>query len=111
MNKFLVLISFVCVTFFNLAQLDDAKKAEFNKFIRSADLLFSQNKFLDAKKVYESALEINPTDVYATKQRDKCVSNEQNISADAEHKSYQKIVDYLTSKGAQLEWRNPDFVW
>jgi epidermal growth factor receptor substrate 15 len=92
MNKFLVLICFVCVSFLNLAQLDDAKKAEFNKFIRSADLLFSQNKFLDAKKVYESALEINPTDVYATKQRDKCVSNEQNISADAEHKSYQKII-------------------
>ena len=28
-----------------------------------------------------------------------------------QNKSYQKIVDYLTSKGAQLEWRNPDFVW
>lgn len=92
MNNLLVLICFFCVSFFSLAQLDDAKKSEFNKFIRSADLLFSQNKFLDAKKVYENALEINPTDVYATKQRDKCVSNEQNISVDSEHKSYQKIV-------------------
>ena len=31
MNKFLVLICFVCVTFFNLAQLDDAKKEIKNK--------------------------------------------------------------------------------
>jgi epidermal growth factor receptor substrate 15 len=92
MKKVLQLVIFILISSSVFSQLDENQKKEFNKLIRTADLLFAQSKFLDAKKVYESALSLNSKDTYAAKQLEKCLSNEHLLTVDKESKSYQKII-------------------
>jgi hypothetical protein len=98
MKKFFFTILFL-FSFFNLkAQLSDDKKNEFNKYIREADGLFSQNKFIEAKDIYEKALSLNPSDKYALNQRDKSIANSKNKTGEEEGKNYQKIINKADEK-------------
>lgn len=98
MKNFFFTILFL-FSFFNLkAQLSDDKKNEFNKYIREADGLFSQNKFIEAKDIYEKALSLNPSDKYALNQRDKSIANSKNKTGEEEGKNYQKIINKADEK-------------
>ncbi len=105
MKGFLFALCCVFVSFWGTSQLTDAKKTEFNKLVRDADLLFSQNKFLDAKKAYESALVVNPLDSYASKQLEKCVANEKLKGKEEENKSYQKIINKGDEKFGNADYQ------
>jgi epidermal growth factor receptor substrate 15 len=98
MKYFVVLFISLFLNNSIFAQLSEEKKAEFNKLLRQADLLFSQNKFLEAKGAYESALAVNPNDKYALNQRDKSVTNAKDNTKGTEDKNYQKIVNKADEK-------------
>ena len=104
-NLFLILI--VIVFNFDLkAQLSEDKKDEFNKFIREADGFFSQNKYVEAKDLYEKALSLNPSDKYALSQRDKSISNSKNKTGEEEGKNYQKIINKADEKFNLSDFEN-----
>jgi len=74
--KKLFFVLIILLSIFDLkGQISDDKKDEFNKYIREADGLFSQNKYVEAKEFYEKALSLNPTDKYEINQRDKSIAN------------------------------------
>ena len=77
--KKLFFVLIILLSIFDLkGQISDDKKDEFNKYIREADGLFSQNKYVESKEFYEKALSLNPTDKYAINQRDKSIANSKN---------------------------------
>jgi len=63
-----------------LSQTDDQKKQEFSKKVKDGDMLFAKGKYLEAKKAYESAATINPSDENVKKQIQICDANEQKKS-------------------------------
>ena len=56
MRNLFILVTLIISSFTLRAQLSDAKKDEFNKFITQADALFSEGKFVEAKDIYEKAI-------------------------------------------------------
>jgi epidermal growth factor receptor substrate 15 len=105
MKRFFILFLVVFASFSVKAQLSGDKKTEFNKLIREADVLFSQNKFLEAKLAYEKALAIDPADSYALNQRDKSVANSKDDKRD-EDKNYQKIINKADEKFNASDYQN-----
>ena len=93
MKKVFILFIIIISSFTLKAQLSDAKKEEFNKFISQADAFFSQNKYVEAKEIYEKALAINPSDTYAKNQRDKTITLSKKETGEEEGKNYQKIIN------------------
>ena len=93
MKKVFILFIIIISSFTLKAQLSDAKKEEFNKFISQADAFFSQNKYVEAKDIYEKALAINPSDTYAKNQRDKTITLSKKETGEEEGKNYQKIIN------------------
>jgi hypothetical protein len=97
--KKLFFVLIILLSIFDLkGQISDDKKDEFNKYIREADGLFSQNKYVEAKEFYEKALSLNPTDKYAINQRDKSIANSKNKTGEEEGKNYQKIINKADEK-------------
>jgi epidermal growth factor receptor substrate 15 len=83
---------------FSFSQLDEQKKQEFSKKMKDADMLFSQGKFLEAKKYYEAAATLNPNDEQAKKQIKFCDANEQKKSGFEEDKEYNKLINKADEK-------------
>lgn len=77
----------------NAEQAEIDKKNRFNKAIRQADERFNATSYLEAKKLYEDALAIDPTSSYAKKQVKECVRLERKRSSAQEEREYQKIID------------------
>ena len=61
-------------------------------------MLFSQGKFLDAKRYYEEAATINPNDEQVKKQIKFCDSNEQKKSGFEADKEYNKLINKADEK-------------
>lgn len=101
--KILFFLSLI-LSFHSYSQLDETKKKEFGQLVRKADLLFSQNDFLESKKVYELALAIDPSDAYAIKQRDKCIANEKVKGKSYESSAYQKIISKADEKFTEAKY-------
>ena len=55
MKNFITLSFILLFTSLSFSQLDEQKKLEFSKKMKDGDMLFSQGKFLEAKKTYENA--------------------------------------------------------
>ena len=102
-------ILFYVLTFCISVSSYSQSNQDFTSVIKQADFYFTQNKFLDAKNAYENALKLNPSDNYAKKQVEKCITNEKEKGKTEENRSYQKIInkgdqlfdakDYSASKG------------
>jgi epidermal growth factor receptor substrate 15 len=90
----------------SIAQLVGDKKQEFNKYVRDADVLFSQNKFLEAKETYEKALSLDPNDKYVLNQRDKSIVNSKSKTGEEEDKNYQKIINKADEKFNSNDFQN-----
>ncbi len=101
---FLLLILFSSLSV--QAQLSPEKKNEFNKIIKDADMYFSQNKFLDAKNLYEKALELDPSNNYAISQRDKSISNSKGDTKEKESENYQKLIKKADEKFNATDYQN-----
>ncbi len=103
-------ILFFFIVFFtsytSIAQLVGDKKQEFNKYVRDADVLFSQNKFLEAKETYEKALSLDPNDKYVLNQRDKSIVNSKSKTGEEEDKNYQKIINKADEKFNSNDFQN-----
>ncbi len=87
------MISGVC-----FSQTDEKAKQDFSKKVRDADMLFSQGKFLDAKKAYEAAASLNPNDENVKKQIQICDANEQKKSGFEADKEYNKLINKADEK-------------
>ena len=61
-------------------------------------MLFSQGKFLDAKRYYEEAATLNPNDEQVKKQIKFCDSNEQKKSGFEADKEYNKLINKADEK-------------
>jgi epidermal growth factor receptor substrate 15 len=80
----------------------------FDKFMTEADKLFKLKKYLEAKKVYESALGVISTDARAIAQVKECIRLESAKSIDQADEGYRKLLgaadkkfnekDYLKAK-------------
>ncbi|MBL4863086.1 MAG: hypothetical protein JKY09_08740, partial [Crocinitomicaceae bacterium] len=80
------------------------KKNRFDQIIKEADVLFTQETYLDAKNKYETALDIDPKSNYVKKQIEECIRLERekgNIEADRE---YNKLL-----AEADKEFDNEDY--
>jgi epidermal growth factor receptor substrate 15 len=81
-----------------LSQTDDQKRQEFSKKVKDGDMLFAKGKYLEAKKAYESAATINPSDENVKKQIQICDANEQKKSGFEADKEYNKLVSKADEK-------------
>ena len=88
-----------------LSQSDDQKKQEFSKKVKDGDMLFAKGKYLEAKKAYESAATINPSDENVKKQIQICDANEQKKSGFEEDKEYNKLVNKADEKFKSCDYQ------
>lgn len=77
----------------NANAADAAKRAEFDALIKQADGEFANAYYLPAKSVYEKALAIDPSSLYAKKQIEECIRLESERSSMEAEKEYRKIID------------------
>ena len=98
MKNFITLSFILLFTSLSFSQLDEQKKLEFSKKMKDGDMLFSQGKFLDAKRYYEEAATINPNDEQVKKQIKFCDSNEQKKSGFEADKEYNKLINKADEK-------------
>ena len=82
----------------SFSQLDEQKKLEFSKKMKDGDMLFSQGKFLEAKKTYENAAMLIPNDEKVKKQIQLCDANEQKKSGFEADKEYNKLISKADEK-------------
>ncbi|HPF50867.1 MAG TPA: hypothetical protein PK335_04790, partial [Draconibacterium sp.] len=69
------------------AELDKAMLARFDKLVKDGDLQFGQQKYSDAKKSYDRALSIKPSDEYVLGQLDKIAQIQKQQHLEEEYKS------------------------
>lgn len=93
---FLLYILFISSVSFS--QTEEQNKKDFSKKVRDADMLFSQGKFLDAKKAYEEAAMLNPNDSNVKKQIQICDANEQKKTGIEVDKEYNKLISKADEK-------------
>lgn len=98
MKRYYFLLFIVLFSGFSFTQTDDQKKQEFSKKVRDGDMLFSQGKFLEAKKTYEAAATLNPNDENVRKQIQICDANEQKKSGFEADKEYNKLINKADEK-------------
>lgn len=98
MKKFITLSFILLFSSLSFSQLDDKKKQEFSKKMKDGDMLFSQGKFLDAKRYYEDAAMLNPNDEQVKKQIKYCDANEQKKSGFEADKEYNKLINKADEK-------------
>ncbi len=98
MKKFITLSFILLFYSLSFSQLDDQKKQEFSKKMKDGDMLFSQGKFLDAKRYYEEAAMLNPNDEQVKKQIKYCDANEQKKSGFEADKEYNKLINKADEK-------------
>lgn len=98
MKKFITLSFILLFSSLSFSQLDDQKKQEFSKKMKDGDMLFSQGKFLDAKRYYEDAAMLNPNDEQVKKQIKYCDANEQKKSGFEADKEYNKLINKADEK-------------
>jgi len=70
----------------------DSKRAEIQKLITKADGKFGDERWMDAKAIYESVLALDGTNAYSKERIRLCDEREQKISLDQIEKEYQKIL-------------------
>ncbi len=71
---------------------------EYNAFIKQADELFNQQEYIEAKKIYEKALDVKPKEQYP---KDKIASADTFLKQETlneEARVYQKILDVAQRK-------------
>jgi tetratricopeptide (TPR) repeat protein len=88
----------------NAEQAEIDKKNRFNKAIGQADERFNATSYLEAKKLYEDALAIDPTSSYAKKQIKECVRLERERSSAQEEREYQKIINAADKRFSQADY-------
>jgi epidermal growth factor receptor substrate 15 len=88
----------------NAEQAEIDKKNRFNKAIGQADERFNATSYLEAKKLYEDALAIDPTSSYAKKQIKECVRLERERSSIQEEREYQKIINAADKRFSQADY-------
>jgi epidermal growth factor receptor substrate 15 len=98
MKNFIILSFILLLSSQSFSQLDEQKKLEFSKKMKDGDMLFSQGKFLDAKKYYEEAATLNPNDEQVKKQIKFCDANEQKKSGFEADKEYNKLINKADEK-------------
>ena len=98
MKNFITLSFIILFSSLSFSQLDEQKKLEFSKKMKDGDMLFSQGKFLDAKRYYEEAAMLNPNDEKVKKQIKFCDSNEQKKSGFEADKEYNKLINKADEK-------------
>ena len=98
MKNFITLSFILLFSSLSFSQLDEQKKLEFSKKMKDGDVLFSQGKFLDAKRYYEEAATLNPNDEQVRKQIKFCDSNEQKKSGFEADKEYNKLINKADEK-------------
>ena len=97
--KIFITLSFILLfSSLSFSQLDEQKKLEFSKKMKDGDMLFSQGKFLDAKRYYEEAATLNPNDEQVKKQIKFCDANEQKKSGFEADKEYNKLINKADEK-------------
>ena len=72
---------------------DLISKNKFDVIIRNADEKFGVANYIDAKRKYEEALKIYPSNTYAKSQIEECVRQERIVSLQQAEKEYQKIIN------------------
>ena len=98
MKNFITLSFILLFSSLSFSQLDEQKKLEFSKKMKDGDMLFSQGKFLDAKRYYEEAATLNPNDEQVKKQIKFCDANEQKKSGFEADKEYNKLINKADEK-------------
>jgi hypothetical protein len=98
MKNFIFLSFILLFSSLSFSQLDEQKKLEFSKKMKDGDMLFSQGKFLEAKKTYENAAMLNPNDEKVKKQIQLCDANEQKKSGFEADKEYNKLISKADEK-------------
>ncbi len=98
MKTFYFFLLILFFTGFSFSQTEDQKKMDFTKKVRDADMLFAQGKYLEAKKNYESAASIMPSDEGVKKQILLCDANEQKKSGFEADKEYNKLINKADEK-------------
>ncbi len=98
MKKFIFFSLLILFSGYALSQTDEQKKQEFSKKVKDGDMLYAQGKFLEAKKAYESAATLNPTDENVKKQIQICDANEQKKSGFEADKEYNKLISKADEK-------------
>lgn len=73
-------------------QAMEEKRKAFDKFIERADGLFEQEKWQEAKQVYQQALSIDYTSQYAKKQVEMCVAQMRMATQNEKDKQYNKLI-------------------
>src|SRR5690554_7358745 len=72
---------------------EEAERLErFNERIAAADAMFDQENFIDAKKEYEKALQIDPNSVYANDRIQLSVVKAKEKTQRGDNVRYQKIL-------------------
>ena len=66
-------------------ELDKAMLERFNKLVKDGDLLFNQKNYAEAKKNYDRALSIKPTDEYVISQLDKIAQIQKLLHQEEEY--------------------------
>ncbi len=98
MKKFIFFSLLILFSGYALSQTDEQKKQEFSKKVKDGDMLYAQGKFLEAKKAYEFAATLNPTDENVKKQIQICDANEQKKSGFEADKEYNKLISKADEK-------------
>jgi epidermal growth factor receptor substrate 15 len=98
MKKFITLSFILFFSSLSFSQLDEQHKQEFSKKMKDGDMLFSQGKFLEAKRYYEEAAMLNPNDEQVKKQIKFCDANEQKKSGFEADKEYNKLINKADEK-------------
>lgn len=98
MKKFIFYTLLLLFSGYAASQTDEQKKQEFSKKVKDGDMLFAQGKYLEAKKAYESAATLNPSDENVKKQIQICDANEQKKSGFEADKEYNKLINKADEK-------------
>jgi epidermal growth factor receptor substrate 15 len=98
MKKFIFYTLLLLFSGYAASQTDEQKKQEFSKKVKDGDMLFAQGKYLEAKKAYESAATLNPSDENVKKQIQICDANEQKKSGFEADKEYNKLISKADEK-------------
>jgi len=98
MKQFIFYILLLFISGYSFSQTDDQKSKDFSQKVKEGDMLFAQGKFLEAKKVYESAASIKPSDEKVKKQIQICDANEQKKSGFEADKEYNKLINKADEK-------------
>ncbi|WP_234369071.1 hypothetical protein [Brumimicrobium mesophilum] len=75
-----------------LKRENESQKEQFNQFIAEADQLFKGEKYLEAKSVYEKALNIDVNDAYTNKQIKLSIERAQAKAAANKEKRYNQTI-------------------